>query len=149
MKCPFCDSEATKVIDKRDNRDDSSTRRRRQCLRCSKRFTTYERIEKVDIDILKKDGSLQKFDTEKIRRGLTKAVDKEKISTEDIESFVDEVERYVLNSEEIVSTKQIGLMVLKWLNTRDTLAYIRFASVYKGFKTLEEIKEEIEKIELI
>lgn len=149
MKCPFCDSEATKVIDKRDNRDDSSTRRRRQCLRCSKRFTTYERIEKVDIDILKKDGSLQKFDTEKIRRGLTKAVDKEKISTEDIESFVDEVERYVLNSEEIVSTKQIGLMVLKWLKTRDTLAYIRFASVYKGFKTLEEIKEEIEKIELI
>ena len=149
MKCPFCDSEATKVIDKRDNRDDSSTRRRRQCLRCSKRFTTYERIEKVDIDILKKDGSLQKFDTEKIRRGLTKAVDKEKISTEDVESFVDEVERYVLNSEEIVSTKQIGLMVLKWLKTRDTLAYIRFASVYKGFKTLEEIKEEIEKIELI
>jgi transcriptional repressor NrdR len=147
MKCPFCDSEATKVVDKRDNRDDSSTRRRRQCLRCSKRFTTYERIERADLSIQKKDGSLEKFDTEKIRKGLKKAVDHEKITDDDIEEFLDEVEKYVLNKEDIVTSKEIGLMILEWLKTRDTLAYIRFASVYKGFKGLDEIVDEIESLQ--
>ena len=146
MKCPFCDSDATKVVDKRDNRDDSSTRRRRQCLRCSKRFTTYERIEKADLSILKKDGSIEKFDVEKIRKGIRKAVDDDKITERDIEEFVDEVERFVMNSEEMVHSKEIGLMILDWLKNKDTLAYIRFASVYKGFKGLEEIEEEIKSL---
>ncbi len=147
MKCPFCDSEATKVVDKRDNRDDSSTRRRRQCLRCSKRFTTYERVEKADLSIEKKDGSLEKFDTEKIRKGIKKAVDDERISEEDIEEFVDEVEKYVFNKEDMVTSQEIGLMILDWLKTRDTLAYIRFASVYKGFKDVNEIVKEIESLQ--
>ena len=147
MKCPFCDSEATKVVDKRDNRDDSSTRRRRQCLRCSKRFTTYERIEKADLSIQKKDGSLEKFDTEKIRKGIKKAVDDEKITDGDIEEFVDEVERYVFNKEDVVNSKEIGLMILEWLKNKDALAYIRFASVYKGFKDVDEIVNEIKSLE--
>ena len=147
MKCPFCDSEATKVIDKRDNRDDSSTRRRRQCLRCTKRFTTYERIEKADLSIQKKDGSLEKFDTEKIRKGIKRAVDHEKITDEDVEEFVDEVERYVFNKEEIVNSREIGLMILDWLKDKDALAYIRFASVYKAFNSLEDVKKEIEDLQ--
>jgi transcriptional repressor NrdR len=144
MKCPFCESEETKVVDKRDNRDDSSTRRRRQCLRCTKRFTTYERIEKADLSIQKKDGSLEIFDVEKIKKGIKKAVDEDKIADEDINSFVEEIERYVLNSKDTVQSKQIGLMTLEWLRDKDPLAYIRFASVYKEFKSLDDIKKEID-----
>lgn len=146
MKCPFCDSEATKVVDKRDNRDDSSTRRRRQCLRCSKRFTTYERIEKADLSIQKKDGSLEVFDPEKIKKGITKAIEEDKISEEEIDTFLEEIERYVLNSEDTVQSRKIGLMTLDWLKGRDPLAYIRFASVYKEFKSLDDIKKEIEEL---
>ncbi len=149
MKCPFCDCEATKVVDKRDNRDDSSTRRRRQCLRCSKRFTTYERVEKADLSIIKKDGSLERFDTNKIRKGIKKAVDENKITDDDIDLFVEEIERHVMNSEEPVKSREIGIMILEWLKTKDTLAYIRFASVYKGFKGLNEIKDEIKSLENI
>jgi transcriptional repressor NrdR len=144
MKCPFCESEETKVVDKRDNRDDSSTRRRRQCLRCTKRFTTYERIEKADLSIQKKDGSLEIFDVEKIKKGIKKAVDEDKIADEDINSFVEEIERYVLNSKDTVQSKEIGLMTLEWLRDKDPLAYIRFASVYKEFKSLDDIKKEID-----
>lgn len=149
MKCPFCNCEATKVVDKRDNRDDSSTRRRRQCLRCSKRFTTYERVEKADISIVKKDGSLERFDTNKITKGIKKAVDESKINDEDIEAFVEEVEKYVMNSEEPVHSKEIGLMILDWLKTKDTLAYIRFASVYKSFRGIDDVKKEIKDLENI
>ncbi len=149
MKCPFCDCEATKVVDKRDNREDSSTRRRRQCLRCSKRFTTYERVEKADLSIIKKDGSLEKFDVNKIKKGIRKAVDDNKITESDIDSFTEEVERFVMNSEDPVSSKTIGLMILDWLRNRDPLAYIRFASVYKSFSGLEDIKEEIKNLENI
>lgn len=149
MKCPFCDCEATKVVDKRDNRDDSSTRRRRQCLRCSKRFTTYERVEKADLSIIKKDGSLERFDTNKIRKGIKKAVDENKITDDDIDLFVEEIEKHVMNSEEPVKSREIGIMILEWLKTKDTLAYIRFASVYKGFKGLNEIKDEIKSLENI
>ena len=149
MKCPFCECNITKVVDKRDNNEDSSTRRRRQCLRCSKRFTTYERVEKADISIVKKDGSLERFDTNKITKGIKKAVDESKINDEDIEAFVEEVEKYVMNSEEPVHSKEIGLMILDWLKTKDTLAYIRFASVYKSFKGIDDIKKEIRDLENI
>lgn len=149
MKCPFCDCEATKVVDKRDNRDDSSTRRRRQCLRCGKRFTTYERVESLDVSIIKKDGSLEKFDPQKIIKGIKKAVDEHKIPTEDIEAFAEEMERLVISSEEPISSREIGLKTLEWLKSKDKLAYIRFASVYKGFKGLDEIKDEIKNLESI
>ena len=142
MKCPYCCSETTKVVDKRDNHEDSSTRRRRECLKCKKRFTTYERIEKVDISIEKKDGSLENFDVEKLIKGIEKAVGST-ISTENIDSFAEEVERKILNSSDIVSTEDIGGMVLEWLKGKDELSYVRFASVYKDFKTLDDFKKEL------
>ncbi len=147
MKCPFCECENTKVVDKRDNRDDGTTRRRRQCLRCGKRFTTYERIENIDVNILKKDGSLERFDTQKIIKSLKKAINDESISPLDVDDFAQEIERLVLNSEETISTKDIGVLILDWLKQRDPLAYIRFASVYKEFKGLEDIKDEIRNLE--
>lgn len=147
MRCPFCACDTTKVVDKRDNREDSSTRRRRQCLRCGKRFTTYERIEKMDVSILKKDGSLETFDVSKIVKGIKKAINENTISSEEVEDFAEGVERYVINSEEPVTSKEIGKMILDWLKTKDPLAYIRFASVYKEFKDLNDIKEEIDKLE--
>lgn len=147
MRCPFCACDATKVVDKRDNREDSSTRRRRQCLRCGKRFTTYERIEKMDVSIVKKDGSLEVFDINKIIKGIKKAVNESIITNQDIDDFAESVERYVINSEEIVSSKEIGKMILDWLKTKDPLAYIRFASVYKEFKDLTDIKNEIESLQ--
>lgn len=147
MKCPFCECENTKVVDKRDNRDDGTTRRRRQCLRCGKRFTTYERIENIDVNILKKDGSLERFDTQKIIKSLKKAINDESISPSDVDDFAQEIERLVLNSEETISTKDIGVLILDWLKQRDPLAYIRFASVYKEFKGLEDIKDEIRNLE--
>lgn len=147
MRCPFCSCDTTKVVDKRDNREDSSTRRRRQCLRCGKRFTTYERIEKMDVSILKKDGSLEIFDVSKIVKGIKKAINENTISPEEVEDFAEGVERYVINSEEPVTSKEIGKMILDWLKTKDPLAYIRFASVYKEFKDLKDIREEIDKLE--
>jgi len=147
MRCPFCACDTTKVVDKRDNREDSSTRRRRQCLRCGKRFTTYERIEKMDVSILKKDGSLETFDVSKIVKGIKKAINENTISPEEVEDFAEGVERYVINSEEPVTSKEIGKMILDWLKTKDPLAYIRFASVYKEFKDLKDIREEIDKLE--
>ena len=147
MKCPFCDCEATKVVDKRDNRDDSSTRRRRQCLRCSKRFTTYERMEGLDITVVKKDGSLEKFDVQKVVKGIKKAVDLDKVTEEEISLFAEEIERFVFNSEAIVKTKDIGFKTLEWLKDKDPLAYIRFASVYKEFENLDDIKKEIKELE--
>jgi len=147
MRCPFCSCDTTKVVDKRDNREDSLTRRRRQCLRCGKRFTTYEKVEKMDISIIKKDGSLERFDIEKVVKGLKRAVDPNIISEDDIYLFAEEVERHVLNSEEAVTSRDIGLMILEWLRKRDPLAYIRFASVYKEFKSLDDIKKEIDTLE--
>ena len=147
MRCPFCACDTTKVVDKRDNREDSSTRRRRQCLRCGKRFTTYERIEKMDVSILKKDGSLETFDVSKIVKGIKKAINENTISSQEVEDFAEGVERYVINSEEPVTSKEIGRMILDWLKTKDPLAYIRFASVYKEFKDLRDIKEEIDNLE--
>ena len=147
MRCPFCACDTTKVVDKRDNREDSSTRRRRQCLRCGKRFTTYERIEKMDVSILKKDGSLETFDVNKIVKGIRKAINENTVSNQEVEDFAEQIEKYVINSEEPVSSKDIGRMILDWLKNKDQLAYIRFASVYKEFKDLNDIKEEINNLE--
>ncbi len=147
MKCPFCECQITKVVDKRDNNEENSTRRRRQCLRCNKRFTTYERLEKLDISVEKKDGSLEKFDIQKVVKGIKKAVDLDKVTEEEISLFAEEIERFVFNSEEIVKTKDIGLKTLKWLKDKDPLAYIRFASVYKEFENLDDIKKEIRELE--
>lgn len=147
MKCPFCECEITKVVDKRDNNEDRSTRRRRQCLRCGKRFTTYERLESLDVNVIKKDGSLEKFDSEKIIKGIKKALNQEQVDEEEIRDFAEEIERLALNSEEPLSTNEIGLRTLEWLKGKDKLAYIRFASVYKKFETLDDVRKEIDSIE--
>jgi len=147
MKCPFCECEITKVVDKRDNNEDRSTRRRRQCLRCGKRFTTYERLESLEVNVIKKDGSLEKFDSEKIVKGIKKALNHEHVKDEEIRDFAEEIERIALNSEEPLSTNEIGLKTLDWLKGKDKLAYIRFASVYKKFETLEDVRKEIDSIE--
>ncbi len=146
MRCPYCGCTTSKVVDKRDNAEDFSTRRRRQCLRCSRRYTTYERIEKVDVAILKKDGSLENFDREKLKKGIRKAVDLSKITEYDIDQFCDDIERRVMVSSNPLSTEYIGNMVLDWLKTLDPLAYMRFASVYKDFKTVNDLKKELEEL---
>lgn len=144
MRCPYCSSTASKVVDKRDNSDDFSTRRRRQCLRCGRRFTTYERIEKVEVVVIKKDGSFENFDCEKLRKGIKKAIDMEKISEREIDEFCDTVTRKVMTSSNPVTTVEIGNMVLDWLKTLDPLAYMRFASVYKDFNSVKDLKKEID-----
>jgi transcriptional repressor NrdR len=115
-------------------------------LRCGRRYTTYERIEKVDISIQKKDGSLEKFDSEKLKKGILKAVDPKRIPLEDIEEFCEDVERRVLTSPQQISSTEIGQMVLTWLRTKDPLAYMRFASVYKNFESVKDFKKELENV---
>ncbi len=144
MRCPYCGCTTSKVVDKRDNTDDFSTRRRRQCLRCGRRYTTYERIEKIDVVVLKKDGSLENFDQEKLKKGIRKAVDINKITEEDIENFCEEIERKVMISSNPLPTTDIGNMVLEWLKNLDPLAYMRFASVYKDFENVKDLKKELE-----
>ncbi|MCK9415258.1 MAG: transcriptional regulator NrdR [Candidatus Dojkabacteria bacterium] len=146
MKCPYCGCTTSKVVDKRDNNEEGTTRRRRQCLRCGRRYTTYERIEKVDVSIVKKDGSLEKFDCEKLKKGIMKAVQKDKIPEEAIEEFCEEVERRVLTNPHPLTSIEIGEMVLIWLRTKDPLAYIRFASIYKNFESIKDFKEELDNI---
>ncbi len=146
MRCPYCGSTTSKVVDKRDNSDDFSTRRRRQCLRCGRRYTTYERIEKVEVVVIKKDGSFENFDCEKLRKGIKKAIDIEKISDQDIDEFCENVTRKVLTSSNPISTTEIGNMVLDWLKTLDPLAYMRFASVYKDFDNVNDLKKELENL---
>jgi transcriptional repressor NrdR len=146
MKCPYCGCTTSKVVDKRDNNEESTTRRRRQCLRCGRRYTTYERIEKVDISIEKKDGSLENFDSQKLKKGIMKAIDQKRIPEEDIDEFCEEVERRVLTSPEPLNSNEIGNMVLTWLRTKDPLAYMRFASIYKNFESIKDFKEELNNI---
>jgi transcriptional repressor NrdR len=146
MRCPYCGSTTSKVVDKRDNTDDYSTRRRRQCLRCGRRYTTYERIEKVEVVVIKKDGSFQNFDCEKLKKGIKKAVDNERVSEENIDDFCERVSRKAITSPNPITTTDIGNMVLDWLQTIDPLAYMRFASVYKDFESIKDMKEEIENL---
>jgi transcriptional repressor NrdR len=146
MKCPYCGCTTSKVVDKRDNNEEGTTRRRRQCLRCGRRYTTYERIEKVDISIVKKDGSLENFDCKKLEKGIMKAIDPRRIPREEIEAFCEEVERRVLTNPDPLTTTKIGEMVLTWLRTKDPLAYMRFASIYKNFESIKDFKEELDNI---
>lgn len=146
MRCPYCSSTTSKVVDKRDNTDDFSTRRRRQCLRCGRRYTTYERIEKVEVVVIKKDGSFEQFNCEKLRKGIKKAISIDRISEQEIDEFCESVTRKAMTSPNPITTTQIGNMVLEWLKTLDPLAYMRFASVYKDFETVNDLKKELENL---
>ncbi len=149
MKCPFCSSSELKVVDKRVS-DDDTNRRRRECLKCGKRFTTYETIEMVEINVVKKDGRRESFNRDKILKGITKACEKRPISAQRIEATVSEIEAEVYNQEsnEIKSTV-VGDIIMKHLKQLDEIAYIRFASVYRQFKDLDEFENELKNLKIV
>lgn len=148
MKCPFCGNTETKVLDKRETGDLEVTRRRRECLKCRKRFTTYERIETIGLFVVKKDGRREQFNLEKLKNGILKACEKRPISMEKIEQTVYSIEAELKakNKKEIQS-KEIGELIMKKLKKLDKVAYIRFASVYREFQDLSSFKEELSKLE--
>lgn len=146
MICPFCKKSETKVIDKRDRIDSPITRRRRECLQCKLRFTTYERVENLDLEVIKKSGRIEPFNRDKLKRGLQIAIRKH-ISEDYIIEIVDRIESKLSNQKgNRVSSAEIGNMVLDELKKLDKLSYLRFASVYKDFKSLEDFTKEITNI---
>jgi transcriptional repressor NrdR len=153
MLCPFCGYKETQVTDKRDSsgekgKEEIETRRRRECLKCKKRFTTYERIEIKDLRVIKKDNRREAFDADKIRRGIMKACEKRPVSIEKIENVVREIEIKLKEkgNKKEVSTKVIGELVTKALKKLDKVAYIRFASVYRDFKDIEDFKKAVKEV---
>jgi len=142
MQCPYCQYEETKVIDKRDT--EGVTRRRRECLKCEKRFTTYEKVE-LDLNVLKKDSRREKFDVEKLKKGIFKALEKRPLTSETIDEFVGEVEAkiYRVAKDKDIESNKIGEIIMEKLKKLDKVAYIRFASVYKEFADVEEFKKEL------
>ncbi|HIH39808.1 TPA: transcriptional repressor NrdR [Candidatus Woesearchaeota archaeon] len=147
MRCSFCGNEETRVSDKRELEEGAKTRRRRECLKCKKRFTTYEEAEKVDLSIIKRDERREPFNKQKLLSGFLKACEKRPISREAIEQAVNEIEQEILNLEtKEVSTKTIGEMVINKLKNMDKVAYIRFASVYKQFADVEDFKKELDEL---
>lgn len=140
MKCKFCGSE-THVTDKRESPD--GTRRRRECLKCKKRFTTYEKPEEKEIMVVKKDGRREIFLDEKLRLGLIKACEKRPVSMEQIDKTVEEIKEKLFKKGKEVQTKFIGEMIMNKLKKLDKVAYIRFASVYKDFKDVDDFKKEV------
>lgn len=144
MKCPFCGFIEDKVIDSRLSQDGSTTRRRRECLQCSKRFTTYERVEETLPLVIKKDGTREVFDRAKIRSGILKACEKRPVSMEDIEKTVDRLEmRFLDSGEREIPSTVIGEAVMDELKRLDEVAYVRFASVYREFRDIDEFMKEL------
>lgn len=147
MKCPYCDSQETEVVETRDSEDFSTTRRRRECTKCQKRFTTYERVENTPLLVIKKDGRREPFLREKLRNGIVKACEKRPVSMDLIESLVEEIERELRGKEtNEISSKTIGNMALRKLKKIDKVAYLRYASVYLDFSDLSDFEETIDKL---
>lgn len=147
MRCPFCDFEESKVIDSRPTEEGGAIRRRRECLSCAKRFTTYEKIERVPVMIVKKDKTREPFDKEKLLRGLLRACEKRPIPFQVLDELASDVELVVYNSlEREVTTNQIGELVMQRLKKIDDIAYVRFASVYRQFTDLNSFREELNKL---
>ena len=144
MKCPSCSNLENKVIDSRLNKEGNSTRRRRECLSCGERFTTYERIEKTLPFLIKQDGRREEFDREKVLAGVTKACQKRPISIQEMEALVDRVEQYCQErGEKEISAVVVGEKVVQELYQMDDVAYVRFASVYRSFKDVNEFMVEL------
>ena len=145
MKCIYCGSLDSKVIDSRISEDGSSIRRRRECLGCGRRFTTYETVERIPVFVIKKDGTREAFDVNKLKNGIMKACEKRPVSYESIEKLVSEIEQTVYNlGLNEISSDRIGDEVMKGLKVLDKVAYVRFASVYKEFKDIDTFLSEIE-----
>ncbi|MFW5991312.1 MAG: ribonucleoside triphosphate reductase [Candidatus Nanoarchaeia archaeon] len=147
MKCPYCNSLDLKVLDKRRGTDEDSTRRRRECLKCGKRFTTYERVETIELNVIKKNGERETFDKEKLRKGIDISCEKRPVEEKDIDEALDKIEAKLrgMDASEIES-KKIGRMVINELKKLDHIAYLRFASVFKGFSSVEAFQKEIESL---
>ncbi len=147
MKCPYCEHLEDKVVDSRSKRGGLATRRRRECLGCGARFTTYEYIEESPLMLTKSDGRTEPYDRSKLKRGISLAVVKRSISTENVEKLINEIEEscHELGQQEIASS-ELGAMVMNRLKDLDEVAYIRFASVYRQFKDIGEFREELDKL---
>ena len=147
MKCRYCAGTESKVIDSRPTEDGSAIRRRRECLNCGKRFTTYEKIEDLPVMVVKRDGRREPFDSEKIRSGIVKACEKRPVSANDIEVMVNEIEQVVKNkNEHEISTAELGELVMEKLYALDEVAYVRFASVYRQFRDVNTFYDELCKL---
>jgi len=144
MKCPFCGHLEDKVVDSRESREGDVIRRRRECLECGRRFTSYERIDEIPYMVVKKDGTREKFDRQKLMSGLLKACEKRPVSLNQLEAVANEVEYFVQEaSDRERSTSEIGEMLMERLRALDKVAYVRFASVYLDFKDIKEFMAEL------
>ncbi|MBO5773802.1 MAG: transcriptional repressor NrdR [Clostridia bacterium] len=147
MKCPFCNSLDSKVVDSRLNDDGTSIRRRRECVGCGKRYTTYEKIESTPVLVIKNNGNRQIFDSSKIKNGIIKACEKRPVSMARIDKLVNDIEKQVNNTlAQEISSKKVGDMVMNGLKSLDEVAYVRYASVHRQFKDINTLLEEIEKL---
>jgi len=147
MRCPYCDHSESKVIDSRESKNGLSIRRRRECLVCKRRFTTYEKIVDIPFMIIKKDGRRQPFDSQKLLRGLLKACEKRPVPLAKLEEIVEEVENKLQEgAEKEMNASEIGKFLMKKLKALDKVAYVRFASVYREFKDVVEFKQELESL---
>lgn len=144
MKCPECDNIEDKVVETRESKDGVYIRRRRECLKCGKRFTTYEKVEDIPLMVVKKDGRRELFDIDKVRKGLYRAVEKRPIPSKQLEQIVFKVEEMVNASDKEIHTSRIGQFIMERLKELDKVAYVRFASVYHDFKSLEEFLSELQ-----
>lgn len=147
MRCLFCGHLESKVIDSRSTEEGTTIRRRRECLECGKRFTTYEKIETIPIIVIKKDGTREAFDRDKISNGILRACEKRPVSLKEVEALIDDIEAKMYNMlEREVSSEKIGEMVMERLQKLDEIAYVRFASVYRQFKDINSFMDELAKL---
>ena len=148
MKCPYCSYEETQVIDSRDTENLESTRRRRECSKCKKRFTTYERVEEADIVVVKKDGKRERYERQKLMNGVIKACEKRQIPLEKIEKLVDYVESDLRKRDSVeIESKTLGSITMRKLRSLDKVAFLRFASVYLEFEDIDRFEEELDKLQ--
>ena len=147
MRCPYCGQSESKVIDSRPADEGNSIRRRRECLSCQKRFTTYETVESLPIIVVKKDGSRESFDRQKVLGGMIRACEKRKVPLSELEGAADGIEQELQSAlEREITTEEVGEMVMKRLKSVDEVAYVRFASVYRQFKDIDTFMQELTKL---
>ncbi|MBS4535400.1 transcriptional regulator NrdR [Clostridium sp. D2Q-14] len=147
MRCPYCNYYETKVVDSRPTDEGQSIRRRRECIKCNRRFTTYEKVEEIPIVVVKKDGTRQPYNRNKLLNGIIRACEKRPVSMNSMEKIADDIEKNINNSlEKEISTELIGQMVMESLKNIDEVAYVRFASVYRQFKDINTFMDELKKL---
>lgn len=147
MNCPFCNHHDSKVVDSRPTEEGKSIRRRRECIKCKKRFTTYEKLEQVPLIIIKKNGTRESYDRNKVLNGILRSCEKRPVSLTTIENLVDNIEKDLYNSmEKEINSDYIGEMIMEKLKEIDEVSYVRFASVYRQFTDINSFKDELEKL---